>query len=496
MNRILKALALITAAVFVFLCAGCGSRYQDAIIYFEIPERPSTLDPQTASTDSELVIVSNIFEGLLRKNAGGAIVCGVCKSFEYENLTYTFKLREDAVWSNEEPLAADDFVFALRRAVTPSTKAPFASRLFCIENAESIYTGKASPDSLGVSAPDSRTLIIKLAYEDKDFEETLTTSVAMPCNKKFFTESGGKYGLTAEYTLSCGSYELTKWNRESETFGIRLYSNSLYKGTFAAKNSAVYITKDEEETAAERLIENNVDIAFIDSSLTDTVHENEIKTIDYQNICWFLTISSEFSSNMRKALAMLVGNEVYGGDLKTGYTVADSVFPEVVCSETDSSGMTFYNLSSGKDLFASEAAKLEDGKFPSGVKLYYYDNGVIKPVVTDIVGHWQNNLGAFVNIEAEDDSEALISQLKEQTLSMAIFPVRADSADMDEYLLNFGIDYCGEAPGDIQKKILASDSIFPIAFQNTTIAYSPALSDVFTNPGNGYIDFSFIVKTE
>ena len=79
---------------------------------------------------------------------------------------------------------------------------------------------------------------------------------------------------------------------------------------------------------------------------------------------------------------------------------------------------------------------------------------------------------------------------------MAIFPVRADSADMDEYLLNFGIDYGGEAPGDIQKKILASDSIFPIAFQNTTIAYSPALSDVFTNPGNGYIDFSFIVKTE
>ena len=65
------------------------------------------------------------------------------------------------------------------------------------------------------------------------------------------------------------------------------------------------------------------------------MHENKLKTINYQNICWFLTISSEFSSNMRKALAMLVGNEVYGGDLKTGYTVADSVFPEVVRSETD-----------------------------------------------------------------------------------------------------------------------------------------------------------------
>lgn len=496
MNRILKALALITAAVFVFLCAGCGSRYQDAIIYFEIPERPSTLDPQTASTDSELVIVSNIFEGLLRKNAGGAIVCGVCESFEYENLTYTFKLREDAVWSNEEPLAADDFVFALRRAVTPSTKAPFASRLFCIENAESIYTGKASPDSLGVSAPDSRTLIIKLAYEDKDFEETLTTSVAMPCNEKFFTESGGKYGLTAEYTLSCGSYELTKWNRESETFGIRLYSNSLYKGTFAAKNSAVYITKDEEETAMQRLSDNNVDIAFIDSSLSDTAEQSGLKTVNYQNICWFLTISPEFSQNMRKAFGMLTGGEVYGANLPCGYTVATSVFPSEIYENADSSGMTPYDLQNGKKLFSSETDKLEDKKFPSGVKLYYYDSSGIKSVVTDIVGHWQNNLGAFVNIEATTNYETMIAELKEQTLTMAIFPLRAGSGNTAEYLANFGIDYKSGSLSEIQSQILKSNNIYPIAFQNTTIAYSKALNDVFTNPGNGYIDFSFIVKTE
>lgn len=494
MKRVLKAIALMLAVITVLLLTACGDSYQDAIIYFEIPEKPYTVDPQTASTDSELVIVGNIFEGLLRKNASGAIVCGASKSFEYNNLTYTFKLRDDILWSNDEPLTAHDFVFAFRRGVSPETQAPFASRLFPIVNAKEIYEGKKSADTLGVSAPDDTTLIIKLSYEDEGFEEALTTSVAMPCNEKFFKESAGKYGLTAEHTISCGSYKLTKWNKES--FGIRLYSNSQYKGTFTAKNSAIYITKDEDETAIERLIDNNVDIGFIDSSLSDTAIQNGLKTIDYENICWFLTISSEFSLDLRKSLSMLVGSQVYGADLKTGYSVADSLYPAAVCKDAGSSGMTIYNSEAAKTLFAKEIAKLTEKKFPSGVKLYYYDNKVIKPVVTDIVGHWQNNLGAFVNIEAVDNAEKLISQLKEQTLDMAIFPIRADSADTDEYLSNFGIALNGKSEAEIQADLLKSSNIIPIAFQNTTIAYSSALSDVFTSFGNGYIDFSFIVKTE
>ena len=81
MTRFKKAAAVIIAALITLFSAGCNDTYQDAIIYFEIPERPSTLDPQTASTDSELSVVANIYEGLLRKNASGAIVCGICESF-------------------------------------------------------------------------------------------------------------------------------------------------------------------------------------------------------------------------------------------------------------------------------------------------------------------------------------------------------------------------------------------------------------------------------
>ncbi|MBP5686211.1 MAG: peptide ABC transporter substrate-binding protein, partial [Clostridia bacterium] len=110
------------------IMSGCGDSNNN-LIYLNIQSVPETLDPQLAKSDEELMICRNLFEGLLRKNKDGKIVNGVCKSYEKNGLTYTFDLREGAKWSNKSDVTADDFVFAFRRAVTPSVKAPFARRL-------------------------------------------------------------------------------------------------------------------------------------------------------------------------------------------------------------------------------------------------------------------------------------------------------------------------------------------------------------------------------
>ena len=107
------------------------------------------------------------------------------------------------------------------RAVMPQTKAPFVSRLFAIKGAKEINNGKAALNTLGVKAIDQYTLSITLAYDDSHFENTLTTSVSMPCNREFFEDAAGKYGLFAENILSNGSYKLTRWRKDP--FGIRLY---------------------------------------------------------------------------------------------------------------------------------------------------------------------------------------------------------------------------------------------------------------------------------
>ena len=494
MKHFIKFTALLTAVILLLGTVGCKDSYQNAIIYYEVPERPFTLDAQTASTDSELSIVKNIYEGLLRKNSSGAVVCGAAESFEKNGLKYTFKLRENGVWSNKEPLTAADFVFGLRRAVTPATAAPFASRLFAIKNAKEIGNGKKSADTLGVSAPDEHTVIIELAYDDPSFEEALTTSVAMPCNEKFFNESGGKYGLTLNTVISCGSYRLGRWNDDENSFGIRIYSFESYKGTFKAKNSAVYITCTKDKTPYERLCDNNVDITFIDSALSDNAKAAGLKATNYQNICWVMTMDSSLSENFRKSLAMLIGEQVYSADLKPGYSAAASLFPGVISGEKSSAGMLSYNADGAKTLYSAELKKQTDKKFPSDIKLYFYDNGVIKPIITDIVGHWQNKLGAFINIETASSVDKLTPQLKSRDLPIAVFPIRADSESLSEFSEKFGVSASGKTADAVQSELLRGTSIIPLLFQNTTIAYSDALSDVYTVPGDGYIDFSFIVK--
>lgn len=491
--KLKRIFSLLLTAFLLFSTVGCDGT-DSAYIYFQLSEKPTTLDPQTAQTDTELLIVKNIFEGLLRKDQDGNIVCGVAESYEKSGLTYVFNLRKDAKWHNGDSITADDFVFALKRAVDPNTKSPFVSRLYCIQNAKEINSGKLGTDSLGVTAQGDQTLKITLSYEDADFEETLTTAIAMPCNQKFFNESNGKYGMFKDNILSNGSYKLSKWAKD--IFGIRLYRNDEYTGLIKSKNAAVFLSYSEELTTSEILLEDDTDMAFIPSTQIDTL-KNAGYTVDsYDNICWFLTLSDGFSSGIRKSLAILANGQVFEKSLKTGYTVADSIYPPALNTTVKASGMQVYDLQSAKQLYSGEIVKLTDKKFPSDVVLYYYDDGFSKTVVTDIVGHWQNNLGAFVNIEAVSSPSVLTSQLQTQTYGMSIFPVSADSPEMTEYLEKFGIAYNGQDLTQLQINILKSNNVVPIMFQSTSIAYRSNLTNVKFEHGNGCIDFAFIVKED
>ncbi len=486
--------AIILCALLSLLASGCGST-QDAYIYFELPEAPTILDPQIASTDSELIIIKNIFEGLLRKDADGNIACGAAASYDLDGLTYTFKIRDDAKWSSGEDLTAYDYEFAFKRAVSPETKAPFVSRLFSVKGAKQIYNGKAKVDTLGVKAVADKTLTITLSKADSEFEDTLTTSVAMPCNKEFFTESGGKYGLSAENILSNGSYKLTRWRKDS--FGIRLYKNGDYAGNIPANNAAVFLTCDDEESALVKLKKNSVDMAFIESAQKTQAESAGLKLKEFENICWVLTVGNEFPQDVRKSLMMLVGSEVYSDDMPEGCSPATSIFPGILnSSESKLSGMPAYDPSAAKTLYFKEAENFENSKFPPDALLYYYDDGYSKNVITDIVGHWQSNLSAFVNIESVTKPELLIEQLTNPDYSMSFFPIKAESGRKAEYLKNFGIDYNNESLNSIQTKLLKSNNIMPVMFQNTTIAYSDALNKLSFEYGNGYVDFAFIIKKE
>lgn len=146
---------------------------------------PSTLDHHRTSTVAEANLLRDLYEGLVAEAADGEVIPGTAESWEIseDGLTYTFTLREDARWSNGDPVTASDFVFAFRRIMDPATGAGYASILYPIANAEAINTEGGDIETLGVEAADDRTLVITLQNPTPFFIELLTHQTAMPLHQ-------------------------------------------------------------------------------------------------------------------------------------------------------------------------------------------------------------------------------------------------------------------------------------------------------------------------
>ena len=86
---------------------------------------PESVDPHKARSVQAGVVLRDIGEGLLSYSPTGELVAGAAKewSISDDGLVYTFRLREDARWSNGDPLTAQHFVFSFRRLVDPATAA-------------------------------------------------------------------------------------------------------------------------------------------------------------------------------------------------------------------------------------------------------------------------------------------------------------------------------------------------------------------------------------
>ena len=71
MNIWKRGVCLLLTLVMAAALAGCGTRREPQTLRVCLPELPGTLDPAMVTTDSERIVVSHLYENLMKLASDG-----------------------------------------------------------------------------------------------------------------------------------------------------------------------------------------------------------------------------------------------------------------------------------------------------------------------------------------------------------------------------------------------------------------------------------------
>ncbi len=341
-NIIKKTMIIILAVSLAIAAAACKNEPDDPhfnIIYYNIDNEPVTLDPQIANDAGARLVILNIFEGLVRLDKNNDPAPGAAMSWDIstDKMMYTFTLRNNLKWNDGSELTAEDFVYGIKRSLSPETASPTASTLFAIKNAEKFNNGEASEDALGIFSIGNNKLMIQLEYPDSDFLSVLATPPAMPCSEKFFKSSTGQYGRRDDKIISNGAFYVRENGWEHGEY-IYIRRNEQYTGENEVIPAGVNITigKNYDNVCA-AVASGTIDCGSISSSETELAKSSGLWLTSFGDTIWGLSFNTQKdpmkSLKLRQALLSSLDRNYILKTIPDGCNKTEYIIPS--SAETD-----------------------------------------------------------------------------------------------------------------------------------------------------------------
>ncbi len=222
----LRSLGCLLGASLFF--SGCprpdqkpSDQTRDTVIDIGIGAEPRDLDPHLVTGLPDFQVMLALFEGLVRSGPRDevAVVPGVAEAWTVSENghRYQFKLREDAAWSNGDPLVADHFLFSIQRVLNPRLGSPHAKWLYPITGARAYHNGENTDfATVGVAALSPHRLEIPLDQPIPFFLELLKHPAFYPVHPDTIRSAGAGENATSGWTLpgtfvGNGPYRLLDW---------------------------------------------------------------------------------------------------------------------------------------------------------------------------------------------------------------------------------------------------------------------------------------------
>jgi len=231
--------------VSALLIAACGGKAStdsrseqpappdQQVLRVRLPGEPKSLDPHAISVATETTLAKLLFAGLFTydeelkviPNLASELPTGDNGGISKDGLTYTVKLKKDAKWSDGRVLTASDFAYSMRRALDPTTAAPYASFFHGIVGAKELNKSFGTKDApktpsatelndlrekLGVVAKDPFTIVYQLRQPNPSFLNLMALWTAFPVREDVVEKFGSRWTEPGN-NVSNGAFMLKEW---------------------------------------------------------------------------------------------------------------------------------------------------------------------------------------------------------------------------------------------------------------------------------------------
>lgn len=224
-----------------------------------------------------------------------------------DKLVYTFHLREDATWSNGDPVVATDYEFAWQQALNPEVASDYAYMLYFIHNAEPYFNGEVEWSEVGVKVIDDYTLEVTLDNPLPYATDLFAFPTLAPINQKFYEEVGAdKYATDAEYFCCNGMYELTEWSHNSQI--VFQKREDYWNADAVGPDTIVYKIITDSQAGLNSYLSREIDYTDLDSG--EVVQQAEAAGFEVgvkpARSSYYLIVNTEdeFMSNQNLRLAL------------------------------------------------------------------------------------------------------------------------------------------------------------------------------------------------
>lgn len=399
----------------------------DDYLIWNIGMEPKTWDPQLNTSGPGGLVIINLYDGLVRDTKEG-IKMATAESYEVSanaegvaDTVYTFKLRDDAKWSDGQSVTANDFEYAWKRACSPEMASPYAFLITdYIKGAYEYFSGTGSRDDVGVKALDEHTLQVELIQPTAYFLNLVSFFTYMPCREDMASTgegwekdpakciTNGAFYLE-EYKI--GSHVLLKknenfWNKDNvKLAGVKgLFITDATTSLQGYEAGEINITSTLPGEEIPRLLAEDPNFAS-EPALGTTYIEFNMDAEIVNDV------------NVRKALSLAIDRKLICDQvLRNGAVPATAlVAPGFKLSTGESmramdefgNVMTEYEINPNGAEVDKAREYLAAAGYPNGegfpeIELLYYEKGSNSQIAEALQQMWKENLGINVKLKVEE----------------------------------------------------------------------------------------------